>query len=165
MLAAKAGGFRVAGAFYVPIETTVKRAALGDVDIASEKFGYKCKGIFDGRYAGHIDRTVQSRWSRYYNFGVSKDDGQYGYYSSSGAMKPEDFEKFISITEQKVCEIAGQVAAGNIDVSPYRLNNNIPCGWCKYRSVCRFDWQVNKYRELQTVDKVDFLKSAEGGDG
>ena len=102
---------------------------------------------------------------RFYNFGVSKKDDQYGYYSSSGALKPGDFDKFIEITEQRICGITKHMAEGRIEVSPYRLNKETPCRWCEYRSVCRFDWQINDYRELKTVSKLDVLRFAGSDDG
>jgi len=165
MLAAQAAGLNAVGAFYVPVEAGAKGTDFEELERQSGKFEYKGNGIFDGAYAGHIDKTVQSKWSRYYNFVVSKKDGQYGDYGRSGALKPEDFVRFIELTRHKICEIAGQMAEGRIEVSPYRLGTQIPCSWCKYRSVCRFDWQINDYWVLSTLSKVDILRAAGGANG
>lgn len=165
MLAAQAGGLEAVGAFYVPIEAGAKVTDFGRVESQSGKFEYKGKGIFNGEYAAHIDRTAESGLSRFYNYGVSKKDGQYGYYGWSGALRPEDFARFIELTKHKICEIAGQMAEGRIEVSPYRLGTQIPCGWCKYRSVCRFDWQINDYRVLDVTSKPEVLDAAGGTNG
>ncbi len=165
MLAVKAAGIKPVGAFYVPIEAGAKRTDFGKVESQSGKFEYKANGIFHGEYAGHIDKTVQSGWSRFYNYGVSKKDAQYGYYAASGVLFPEDFEKFVEFTEQKICELTARMAEGRIEVSPYRLNTETPCGWCKYRSVCRFDWQVNDYRVPPVLRKADVLGQEGRGNG
>jgi ATP-dependent helicase/nuclease subunit B len=161
MLAVKTAGIKPVGAFYVPIETGTKRTGFEQVERQSGKFEYKANGIFHGEYAGHIDRTAESGWSRFFNYGISKKDGQYGYYASSGALRPQDFEKLIGFVEQKICSLTAQMSQGRIEVSPYRLNTEVPCGWCKYRSVCRFDWQINDYRVLSVLRKSDAL----GGEG
>jgi len=161
MLAVKAAGIKPIGAFYVPIEAGPKRTSFAGLERQTAKFEYKANGVFHGEYAEHIDKTTNSGWSRFYNYGISKKDGQYGYYTSSGALKPDDFDKLIGFAGQKICSLTGQMAQGRIEVSPYRLNTEIPCGWCKYRSVCRFDWQVNDYRVLPVLKKTDLL-SREG---
>lgn len=162
MLAVRSAGIKPIGAFYFPIETGAKSTEFANLKRQTERFEYKTNGIFHGQYAARIDNTVQTGWSRFYNYGVSKKDGQYGYYASSGALRPDDFDKFLEYAEQKICDLTAQMSKGRIEVSPYRLNTEVPCGWCKYRSVCRFDWQINDYRRLDSVSKMDFLKAAEG---
>jgi ATP-dependent helicase/nuclease subunit B len=165
MLAARAGGLNAIGAFYVPIEAGAEGTEFAKVESRGEKFEHKGNGIFNGEYAGHIDRIVQTGWSGFYNYGVSKNDGQYGYYGTSGVLRPEDFAKFIELTKRKICEITEQMGEGTIAVSPYRLGTHIPCGWCKCRSVCRFDWQINDYRVLPAIGKAAVLEAAGGGNG
>ncbi len=157
MLAVRAAGIKPVGAFYVPIEAGAKQTDFGQVEKQSAKFEYKANGVFHGEYAAHIDGTVQSGRSRFYNYGVSKKDGQYGYYASSGALLPNDFDKLLEFAEQKICELTALMAEGRIEVSPYRLNTETPCSWCKYRSVCRFDWQINDYRVLPVLKKTDLF--------
>lgn len=162
LLIVKAAGFEPVGAFYVPVESSAEIAKFDELEKRVSKFDYKAYGIFFGEYAEHIDKTVQSGWSRYYNFGVSKNDGCYGYYASSGALRPPDFEKLLKFTEQKICSLTKEITQGKIVVYPYRLGTEIPCGWCKYRSVCRFDWQINDYHNLDILKKTDVLAKMEG---
>ncbi|MFA5422781.1 MAG: PD-(D/E)XK nuclease family protein [Phycisphaerae bacterium] len=162
LLAIKAAGFEPAGAFFVPIESLARRSDFAELEKRSGKFGYKSNGIFLGQYAERIDKTAQSGWSSYYNFGISKNDGCYGYYASSGALRPADFEQLLKFTERKICSLTKEITQGKIAVAPYRLGTEIPCGWCKYRSVCRFDWQINDYRSLEVLKKTDVLSRMEG---
>ncbi len=161
MLAVRSAGIKPLGAFYVPIEAGAKSTDFAGLEKQSTKFEYKASGIFNGEYAAHIDGAVQTGWSRFYNYGVSKKDGQYGYYALSGALRPADFERLFEFAEQKICELTARMAEGRIEVSPFRLNTEVPCSWCKYRSVCRFDWQINDYRLLPVLKKTD-LFSQEG---
>ncbi len=133
------------GAFYIPVETGTAKN--------ENEFGYKAKGLFNGEFYEYIDTAADSRNSRFYNFYVSKKDKQYGNYGKSGALKTEDFEKVMTFARLKISEVLDNIAKGIIEVSPYRLNNKIPCGYCKYKALCRFDWQINNYRHFQTLNK------------
>ncbi len=136
-------GGRPVGAFFVPVESRPGRP-------------WYAKGIFNGEFWEQLDKGC-SRWSRYYNFDVTAKDGQYGNYGKSGALRGGDFEKVIEFGKGKVVELAEGIVSGGIDVRPYRLRGKSACGWCKYKSVCRFDWQVNEYRYLEGMGKTEVL--------
>jgi len=73
-------------------------------------------------------------------------------------LKPGDFEKVLQFTEQKIVELAEEIISGKIDISPYRLGTESPCSNCKYKPLCRFDWQINDYRPLEAVGKKQVLE-------
>ncbi|MHC4432559.1 MAG: PD-(D/E)XK nuclease family protein [Planctomycetota bacterium] len=154
----------VAGAFYMPIEVSPGKITLARLSRKADSFDYKAKGIFDGRYAQQLDATA-SRDSRYYNFYVTKDGQPYGSYSNRGALKSVDFEKVLQFAEEKIVRLAGEIASGEISVRPYRLSQNSPCGYCKYKAVCRFDWQINDYNFLESVNKVQAIEAMGANDG
>ncbi len=118
---------KVAGAFYMPVEVSPKRAELDELSQKTEGFDYKAKGIFNGEFFQQLDSVTKSRWSDFYNFQISSKDGQYGDYGRSGALKPDDFEKFLEFTEKKIVELAEEIVSGKIDVCPYRLSGKSPC--------------------------------------
>jgi ATP-dependent helicase/nuclease subunit B len=154
----KRGDFgEVVGAFYIPVEASAAQAALEEVTERMEKFGYKAKGLFDGRFAGKLDKGASGD-SEFYNFFVTKEGSPYGRYNTLGAMKPEDFEKVLRFTGGKIIELAEGIVSGKISVTPYRLGTEKACDVCRYRSVCRFDWQINDYNHLKSVNKVDVLE-------
>jgi ATP-dependent helicase/nuclease subunit B len=146
------------GAFYMPVEVSPKRAELDELSQKTEGFDYKARGIFNGEFFQQLDSTAKSRWSDFYNFQISSKDGQYGDYGRSGALKPDDFEKFLEFTEKKIVELAEEIVSGKIDVKPYRLGTESPCSYCKYKSVCRFDWQINDYSFLESLGKTSVLE-------
>ena len=163
--AADPGTKNVVGAFYIPIEVSPKKATLGKLSDRSDSFDYKAKGIFNGEFYRQLDGRTDSGWSRFYNFCVTAKDEQYGNYARSGALKPKDFEKLLRFTEQRIIQLAQKIVSGKIDISPYRLGQVSPCSYCKYKSVCRFDWQINDYNFLESLSKSRVLERAEVVDG
>ena len=159
----KSGGGEVVGAFYMPVETSAERGTLEGAIKDSERFLHKVKGIFNGEFASELDGTAVSKWSDYYNFYVKQDGNAYGHYGRSGALKPEDFEKVLVFAERKIAELAEGIVSGEIEVRPYQLGTKSPCGWCEYRSVCRFDWQVNEYNRLEPMGKEKGLEKMGAG--
>ena len=154
----------IAGAFYMPVEVSPEKTTLDEMPKTTEKFPYKAKGIFSGKFAQQIDGKA-SKDSKFYNFYVTKDDQPYGLYHNRGVLKPADFEKVLKFAEKKIIESAGQILSGSIDVRPYRLGGKSPCSYCKYISVCRFDWQINDYKPLISLGKSRVLEMMDVVDG
>jgi ATP-dependent helicase/nuclease subunit B len=146
------------GAFYMPVETVIGQAALDELPGKGEKFEYKAKGILNGEYYLQLDAAASSGWGRFYNFRFSSKDDQYGDYGKSGALKPDDFDKVLEFTEQRIVELAAEFLSGKVEVRPYRLGTESPCGYCKYKPVCRFDWQINDYNSLEPLSKLQVLE-------
>jgi len=155
----------VIGAFYMPIEVSPERMALVELPGKTERFSRKAKGLFDGTFFLSLDRTAESWWSRFYNFYVSSKDGQYGNYRNAGALRPDDFQCILKFAERKIVEMVQGMLSGRIEVKPYRLRQASPCSFCQYRSVCRFDWQINDYNLLEPVSKLQVLGGTGGTDG
>ena len=153
------------GAFYMPVETVIGQAALDELSGKGEKFEYKAKGILNGEFFQQLDASASSGWGKFYNFRISSKDGQYGDYGKSGALKPNDFEKVLEFTEKKIVELAAEILSGKIQVWPYRLGTMSPCGYCKYKPVCRFDWQINDYNSLEPLRKLQVLEKIGMVDG
>lgn len=148
---------KVAGAFFMPVEVSPTKTRLEGLAETAESFGYKARGIFNGEFWEKLDKGA-SKDSRFYNFYVTKDGQPYGSYANRGALRPEDFVAVLKFTEKKMVELAEEIVSGRIDVRPYRLMGESPCRWCKYKSVCRFDWQVNEYNFLESLGKTEVLE-------
>ena len=148
------------GAFYMPVEITPEKTTLDELSEQSEDFGYKAKGIFDGQFFQMLDRTNSNK---FYNFFVTQKGDQYGYKNISGALRPEVFDRLLRFTERKIIKLAEEIISGRIDVKPYRLSGKSPCTFCKYKSVCRFDWQINDYNFLESLNKLQVLEKINGG--
>ena len=143
------------GAFYMPVEVSPTKGTLVQLSEKTERFEYKAKGIFDGQFFRQLDKADSNQ---FYNFFVTQKGDQYGYDNISGALKPNAFETLLRFTEKKIVELAQEILSGRIDVTPYRLNQKSPCGYCEYKSVCRFDWQINDYNVMESLDKLRVLE-------
>lgn len=155
---------RIAGAFFMPIEVSPAKTTLAELSQRTDAFEYKAKGIFDGRFALQLDGEA-SKDSKYYNFYVTKDGQPYGSYGTRGVLKVDAFEKVLQFAEEQIVRLAAEISSGNIDIAPYRLNHNSPCSYCEFKSVCRFDWQINNYNSLESLNKVRVLEKLGGDDG
>ncbi len=146
-----------AGAFYLPIESGTPSPGLSKLGQAAGTFRTKAKGLFDGRFADAIDASGAEKWNPYYNFYRGKD-GPFGNYKNSGALKPEDFNALLNHTKRCVIQLAADITDGSIVATPYRLGKKSPCSWCDYRSLCRFDWQINEYNIREAQNKEQALQ-------
>lgn len=155
----------VAGAFYMPVEVSPQRATLDEISKKTDIFNYKAKGIFNGRFFQLLDSAASSGWSKFYSFRITSKDEQYGNYGISAALKPDDFEKVLRFTEQKIVKLVQEILSGGIDVRPYRLSDKSPCSYCEYNSVCRFDWQINDYNVLVSLGKAEVIEKMGVVDG
>ena len=151
---------KVTGAFYMPVEAEMEQAALDELESKKEKFHRKAKGIFNGEFFQQLDNA---NTNKFYNFFVTKKGDQYGYDNISGALRPADFERVLQFTQTKILQLAGEILSGKIDIRPYRIGTRSPCTYCKFRAVCRFDWQINDYNLLESLDKPQVLEKIGGG--
>ena len=150
----------VAGAFCVPIEQPPRGASYREVGQKADCFGRKAHGLFNGEFATRLNAGLDSGWSAFYNFCVTSKDGQYGRYSTSGALRPDEFGAVLERTRNKIVALAEEILAGRVDVHPYRIGTQAACANCDYKAVCRFDWQVNDYNFLASRGKLDVVGEA-----
>jgi ATP-dependent helicase/DNAse subunit B len=141
----------------MPVEVSPTKGVIDELSEKTEGFNYKAKGIFNGEVFRQLDRGA-SKNSKFYNFYVTKDGEPYGNYEKQGALRPADFEKALEFTEKKIIQLSEGILSGRIEVKPYRLNQKSPCSFCKYKPVCRFDWQINEYNLLESLDKTSVLE-------
>jgi len=150
------------GAFYMPVEVATASTTIDELPKAAEKFRHKAAGIFNGDFFQALDAADTNQ---FYNFFVTAKQDQYGYDTRSGALRPDDFHKVLQFAEQKILALALDIVSGNIGILPYRWGTKSPCTYCKYKPVCRHDWQINDYNMLPSLDKIAALESMEAAHG
>jgi ATP-dependent helicase/nuclease subunit B len=150
------------GAFYMPVEVPPQKFSLDELSEKTDGFYHKAYGLFNGEFFQQLDNANSNI---FYNFFVTKNGSQYGYENASGALRPSDFQKVLKFTEKKIIQLSEEILSGRIGVKPYRLNQKSPCSYCKYKSVCRFDWQINEYNFLESLDKLKVFERIRGVNG
>lgn len=111
-----------------------------------------------------IDETVGSKTTPYVPVRLTKA----GTVNGNDKDKVKTTEQFKILTDyaQQVMGKAGQhILAGHFPVSPYNMNHSIPCNYCQYQALCRFENTRNAYRYLEGMAEESCLaRMAEGGD-
>ncbi|MGD0785034.1 MAG: PD-(D/E)XK nuclease family protein [Sedimentisphaerales bacterium] len=143
------------GAFYYQIQVFSKSGNLSDIE--TKAIIRKPKGIFNGQFHKLIDGVTGKGNSPYYSFQITKDNLPFGDYERKSILRPEHFSRLLSFTENKIAELGGRILAGQIDIKPYRYEKKVACTNCAYKALCRFDWQINDYAEVEKVSKTEFF--------
>ena len=162
MLAVHHGGAgiadEVAGAVYMPIETTPNSATLAELaEDETRRFPYKAKGILNGAYWQHLDPNA-GKESEYYSFSVTAKDRQpYGRYATSNILQPAHFARLLDWSQDRLVRQALDILSGRIEARPYHCGSERGCTFCEYLGVCHFDWQINEYHFLPRAGKSDLI--------
>ncbi|MBE5964650.1 MAG: hypothetical protein E7252_06900 [Lachnospira sp.] len=70
-----------------------------------------------------------------------------------------DMGKFII---ERMVEYGNRIIKGDISINPYKEGQeDYVCKYCPYKSVCRFNTPGCKFRKLENIDIVDYLKGGE----
>ncbi|MCD6394099.1 MAG: exodeoxyribonuclease V subunit gamma, partial [Planctomycetes bacterium] len=155
----------VAGAFFVPVEMPPAAKAASDLDKQAARFQRKANGIFNGCFSQLLDADAPTGWNPYYNFARYKDGEPYSNFGTTGVLEPEQFEAVLATVWERIGDFAARIAAGQIDINPYRMARQSPCAHCDYSALCRFDWQINDYRPLEALSKKEVLEKIGGERG
>jgi ATP-dependent helicase/nuclease subunit B len=139
------------GAFYLPVESSTARKG--------DKFSRKAKGIFNGELYEGLNTNAPGGWNEFYNFFIGKDAAPYGHYGNSGALRPEEFDNLLEFVKSKIISHAEKILSGQIDILPYRSSGQVPCDFCDFKKLCRFDIHFNDYNELQPTKKDALINS------
>ena len=155
-------GRKVVGAFFMPVEVGTESTTIDNLPKEIEKFRHKASGICNGKFFEQFDK---SNSNRFYNFFVTTKGDQYGRDNTSGALRPDDFQNILKFAERKIICMAQDILSARIDISPYRIGTASPCGYCKYKPLCRFDWQINDYNPLPSLAKKEVLEKIGAANG
>lgn len=77
--------------------------------------------------------------------------------AASNLASEEQYEAILAFVTQRTREIGEAMKAGIITPAPFRDGQRSPCSYCKYRSICRHDYEEKpKWRKLKKISKADF---------
>lgn len=89
---------------------------------------------------------------------------------TSKTLAENEYKSILNKTDEVSKKIAEEIMDGFADIKPYRKDSStgsaVPCRYCEYLSICKFDTAVgNKYRKIkkQSRDEVLFEIMNKGG--
>ncbi|WP_251424641.1 PD-(D/E)XK nuclease family protein [Veillonella agrestimuris] len=72
-----------------------------------------------------------------------------------------DFNLLCRYAESVMSDTGKAIGHGQFPIAPYNLNKAIPCSYCDYKTVCRFDNERNTYRYLKPLQEEHALLKME----
>lgn len=150
-----------AAAFYVKLLRKLEQVAdsrkAPDPSDPSFHLKHKPRGVFDARFLHHLDHELVPGGKSEVVQASIKLDGQLGNAGQSDALPSHEFCALLEHVKRCIVELADRILQGEIAVWPYMMGRITPCPRCEYRSVCRFEVPVNRYRVLESPPKAQVL--------
>ena len=85
-----------------------------------------------------------------------KKDGTF----SGSIASAESFEDLRKYVIKTVTRLAGEIFSGKCDIAPYKMRDDMPCGFCPYKAACNFDGALGcRHRSLSKLDKDEIWDS------
>ena len=70
-------------------------------------------------------------------------------------MTPEQWDTLLAAVRGNIREIGTRITDGDTAIEPYRIQQEIACTFCSYKSLCQFDENIegNDYKLLSKPGK------------
>ncbi|MGM9639594.1 MAG: PD-(D/E)XK nuclease family protein [Butyricicoccaceae bacterium] len=98
------------------------------------------------------------------------DDGRYrflpvgrtkkgGFTAASKVVSADEMQALLDLTRDRLTDMAGRIAKGDIQASPYIKGNVRYCDWCPYQPACQFDaaMRSDRYRYIRSYKKDELM--------
>lgn len=147
-----------AGALYFHVHNPMLTLdfALPEEKIKEERFKrYKMNGLLssEDEAAALMDTALERGISPVVQL-ERKTDGSLG--ARTRAVDAARWEKLRAFVRGKMAELGEDAACGVVEAAPYRIKQETPCRFCKYKSVCGFDpASGDEYRLLRQLTDED----------
>ncbi len=162
------GPVTLAGAFYAPLLGEYEKVddpSQGRDDESARAKAFRFRGVFDISYLKDLDGELTKGWSQRVSAFMT-DKGQAGHVDKTDVADAGQLSELLGHVRGQIGLLADRMVEGQIGVSPVRLGNWMPCQYCPYGSVCRFEPAVGSPRELSKLRRSEvFARLAEGCGG
>lgn len=116
----------------------------------------KLKGfvIKNPNIVNHLDKTLDEDNKKSDILSIEiKKDGSLA--ARTAGLYEEDFDVVKNYIIDKTEEICEAIYSGKIDIEPYKFDNEVPCAYCEFKSICKFDPTIkgNRYRVIKKLAK------------
>ncbi|WP_416150502.1 helicase-exonuclease AddAB subunit AddB [Salipaludibacillus sp. HK11] len=121
---------------------------------------FKMKGLLSSslNVIKQMDLELETgRRSEMLPVGLKKDGEPY---ANSKVITEPDYKTLRSYLRNHVKKVGTSIMQGNINLTPYKKKQNIPCTFCSYKSFCQFDPSIesNDFRYLSGHSNEDILE-------
>ncbi len=144
---------RPAGVFYVGLRTRPGsgRSRADAIEAGEQAFAaaFQHRGRFDEASLKSLDTRGASSGDQ---FKYRYTKGGQLYKSGNDALPSSAFAQLMENTAQQIRNLGERIFEGEARVWPYQKGQEVACGWCKFRPICRFDSWTQPYRMLQRTD-------------
>ncbi|MBN1492054.1 MAG: exodeoxyribonuclease V subunit gamma, partial [Phycisphaerae bacterium] len=149
------------GAFYVPL-ASIREPVTHPLDASEPERGIETKvkprGLFNVQHTREFDRDLAAgAKSTAYNVAIKRDGGV-AYADRSDAYDAGQMAQLIDFARLKIGELADRILDGDVAVRPYRAGTQMPCTFCDFREVCRFDHDTDRPRDIHGIGRTDALE-------
>lgn len=114
--------------------------------------------LADLEVARAIDNTLEPK-AEFLKLAIKKDGD---FYSNCQAYvkTADEFTLLLDHVEKVLVKTAQNIMTGDISISPYVIDRQSPCSFCRYLPVCQFDRLLpeNDYRKLPHYDDATMMK-------
>ncbi|WP_312475571.1 helicase-exonuclease AddAB subunit AddB [Neobacillus sp.] len=141
-----------------PFINTTKMLTIDEIENEMMK-KFKMNGLMvsDQNVIRMMDQSLESGDSQIISAGIKKD-GNLSKKSKVASLN--EFDHLKTYVRQMYQKTGNAIIDGQIDISPYKLKDKIPCTFCSFKSVCQFDESIenNRFRMLTPHSKEDVLE-------
>jgi len=117
----------------------------------------KPRGIFNSDHFKSLDNSCEEGSSAVFAARLNKN-GDFGNKYNTDVADAKEFAALLKEVRKQLGKLGEQIMEGEVGIRPYRLGTITPCSSCKYRSVCRFDASINRYRNIQGMRRDQVLE-------
>gem|GEM_PF-1420986 len=151
---------RAAGAFYMPvIEAAPKFAHPDDAESETETDRHarrQMRGMFEARWQAALETIDPGEKGVFHRARVS-EAGEVSM-RWSDALADGDMDRVLAHAGRFIAASGRAILNGIIEVAPVRYGGKIPCKWCPFRPLCRFDDRVDAPRALPRLRAEEALE-------
>ncbi|QPC46023.1 helicase-exonuclease AddAB subunit AddB [Mangrovibacillus cuniculi] len=126
---------------------------------------FKMKGyvLDDHEVVDLMDQSLEQGSSLYVPIGKKKDGSLTAASKVTTKMEMNSLRSHVHRLYQ---ESGTSMTNGEVNITPYKLKEKIPCTFCSYKSVCQFDHglEENEYRNLSALSNKEVLKKMVEGE-
>ncbi|MFQ5429731.1 MAG: PD-(D/E)XK nuclease family protein, partial [Phycisphaerae bacterium] len=147
------------GAFYLPLLAdfhSVDHPDEVEEDPDRALDGFKPRGVVDFDWIDRLDPIQPGQRSAVFTV-ARKKDGGLSDPDKSDAVTGGALPRLLEHVRDKMIELAEAWIGGEIGVRPARLNGNLPCTYCPYQAVCRFEYITGRPRTLESMSQSAVL--------